>query len=87
MFMDLTCVIFMDTYKAFDHVEHKAMLKKINNYGVQGVALNLIASYLHSRLQYTLSSQVFVNSGWVTLLFLKYIIHMYKVAYWDLFFS
>ena len=49
-----SCCIFIDLSKAFDTVDHKILLNKMkSNFGIRGVALNLFASYLSNRRQYT----------------------------------
>lgn len=48
-----TLGIFLDFRKAFDSIKHEIILKKLYNYGIRGVALELIQNYLSDRVQYT----------------------------------
>ena len=43
--------LFLDFKKAFDTVDHKLMLRKLNLYGIKGVALNWFTFYLSNRTQ------------------------------------
>jgi hypothetical protein len=43
--------VFMDLKKAFDLVDHEALLNVLENYGVRGEALKPFASYLQDRRQ------------------------------------
>ena len=48
---DFYGVVLMDLSKAFDTINHKLLIEKINAYGFEKSALKLLLSYLSSRWQ------------------------------------
>ena len=49
---DIVIAILIDLKKAFDTVDHKILLRKLNAYGIRGNMLKWFKSYLSNRTQY-----------------------------------
>ena len=46
------CSVFIDLRKAFDTVNHFVLLKRMDHYGIRGIALDWFSSYLSEWKQY-----------------------------------
>ena len=62
-----SCAIFLDLAKAFDSVDHSILLKKLKHYGIRGLPLQLLQSYLSDRNQFVKLNNA--NSSLINILF------------------
>ena len=51
MIQQISLLLLIDFSKAFDMVEHNILLQKLYHYGIRGVALSWLKSYLANRKQ------------------------------------
>ena len=64
----LTIGVFIDFAKAFDTINHTILLKKLEHYGIRGLALQWFRNYLKDRQQFvcyndSISSNKFISCG------------------------
>jgi hypothetical protein len=50
----INIALFVDVSKAFDSLDHSILIKKLEHYGIRGLALQWFISYLSNRYQYTI---------------------------------
>ena len=58
--------VFLDLQKAFDTINHNLLIKKLDLYGLQKPALNLLGSYLENRFQMCTVNGVLSKKNLVT---------------------
>ena len=56
-----TLGVFIDLSKAFNSVDHQILIKKLQYYGVNGIPLEWLKSYLSDRKKYIASQDVSEN--------------------------
>ena len=60
------CGIFIDLKKAFDTVNHKILIRKLEHYGIRGSILKWFESYLTDRKQYVFFNGVSSDTKLIT---------------------
>ena len=87
-----SCGVFIDLKKAFDTVDYKILLDKLNYYGLRGIDNQWFSSYLTNRTQTTeinsfISDKEVVSCGvpqgsvWGPLLFLPCLLYVNDIQY------
>lgn len=61
-----TVALYLDLKKAFDTVNYKILLAKLNAYGIRGLPLQWFRNYLTNRLQYIQSGETTSSSEEIT---------------------
>jgi hypothetical protein len=58
---ELAVALFIDLSKAFDTIDHGLLFRKLCRYGIRGIPLKLIESYLNERYQCVLYNNCYSN--------------------------
>ena len=57
---EYTLGIFIDLSKAFDTIDHQILIKKLELYGITGVVLKWVKSYLNNRKRFIYADERFI---------------------------
>ena len=59
---ECSCGVFLEFQKAFDTVNHKILIGKLNHYGTREISLDWFQSYLTNREEKTSMKGIFSDS-------------------------
>ena len=60
---DYTAIVLLDFKKAFDIVCHSILLNKLEHYGIRGITLKRLKSFLTNRLQFVVHQNLRTNDA------------------------
>lgn len=60
-----TIGIFVDFNKAFDSIKHNILFYKLPHYGIRGLSLNLLRSYLSNRIQFVIANNIASDTEYI----------------------
>ena len=63
---EILVAVYIDAMKAFDTVNHKILLKKAINYGIDGKMLAWLENYLYNRFQCTVANNICSDKKLIT---------------------
>ena len=75
------CGVFLDFQKAFDTVNHKILISKLEHYGIRGLALHLFQNYLEKRTQFVNINKKAQSTSNINHRVSRYLVYFY---YWSI---
>ena len=71
----------LDLRKAYDTINHTILIKKLEKYGIRGLPLQLLASYLTDRQQYMLTVSFVYTLYKVYISLQHFVLILHKIFY------